>query len=242
MTPELPAWLVPFAFGARANLARLDLSPAGGPLLPIAGDDPAEERFHELLNRMNAHAFGGMGMPMWVQLDCGVLPSAFIGFAAHPSSLPASLCHALGVTANDQLVPVAEALAVPTVVPGRWMSVSMASVLPGYGLGWRAKSMCLDAVRAVESIGITQYDNPAIRAHLRLGALEVLTPAVRAHSRPDITFIYRLHRTPLNQALPSLPRPTSWIHHHDLSALHNVPAGSKIVATDAELLGFAGPS
>lgn len=186
---------VPFAFGAADNLAHLRPTPLGAPLRLLPADGPAALSFHQQLSALNAAAFGGMGMPAWVQLDLGALPSAFIGWALPGHRLPPELALRLGASPDD-LVPVAETLAVPTLVPGRVMSCSMASVWPGRHLGLAAKLLGLAALGATEALGVTQYDNPALRSHTRLGDLEVVEPTLAFHSRPDVSFLYRLRITP----------------------------------------------
>jgi hypothetical protein len=189
------AGFVPFAFGAADNLARLDPAPLGAPLRRLPAEAPTALRFHQQLSALNAAAFGGMGMPAWVQLDLGALPSAFIGWALPADQLPLHLAQQLGAADGD-LVPVAETLAVPTLVPGRVMSCSMASLLPGRHLGLAAKLLGLAALGATEALGVTQYDNPALRSHTRLGDLEIVQPHLPFHSRPDVSFLYRLRVTP----------------------------------------------
>jgi hypothetical protein len=191
--PALARGLVPFAFGRSTNLDALDLTPLGVPLRPIAAERPASHRFHTLLHRMNAHAFGGMGMPMWVQLDCAALPSAFIGFAAAASQLPDALARALDAH-GDELVPVAEALCVPSATPATWVSVSLAAVLPGLGLGLASKLLGLTACRVERALGVTQYDNIALRTHTRLGPLVIVEPQAPFHTRAESTFLYELQR------------------------------------------------
>ncbi|HMV68880.1 MAG TPA: hypothetical protein PKA64_18675, partial [Myxococcota bacterium] len=94
----------------------------------------------------------------------------------------------------DDLTPVAEALCVPSATPGTWVSVSLASVLPGLGLGLACKLLGLVACGARRALGVTQYDNPALRTHTRLGPLVIVEPTVPLHSRPDATFLYEITR------------------------------------------------
>lgn len=185
--------LVPFAFGSSTNLDAIDLEPLGVPLLPLAAERPESERFHQLLHRMNAHAFGGMGMPMWVQFDCAALPSVFIGFTAAASQLSDDLVRALGAAPGER-VPVAEALCVPSATAGTWVSVSLACVLPGFGLGLASKLLGLAACRVERALGITQYTNESIHTHIQLGPMRIVQPRVPFHTRADQTFLYELTR------------------------------------------------
>lgn len=242
----LTTGLVPFAFGAPDNLAALDLAPLGVPLRPIDATDPASTPFHRALNRLNHAAFGGLGMPAWVQLDLGVLPSAFIGWAVAPEALPDTLRSVLvgdasGDGAVGPLIPVAEVLAVPTWTPGRVTSVSMASLWPGLGLGALAKALGLGAMRATEAIGVTQLDNPAVRSHTRLGRMEILRADVAYHDLPSV--VYRLRVDParlrgvLDGASPPDPAPDAWL---PVDAARAWLRGGGAVVSPGHRLGPAG--
>jgi len=196
---------VPFAFGSAANLDRLNLNPMGIPLKPVASDRPGALMWHELVNRMNGLAYGGkdMGMPAWVQIDCGVLPSAFIGIAAPRHLVPDRLAWDLDLRGDEDIVPVAEAISIPTAESGVWSSFSMCSVLPGYKLGFLSKVLSLAAYRANATLGVAQFDNFALRIHTRFGELEILEPHVPFHTRSANTFVYRceIGESTLQQAL-----------------------------------------
>jgi hypothetical protein len=183
---------VPFAFGASSNLDRLDTRPLGVPLRRLDAADPANASFHRLLNKMNGLAYGGMGMPLWVQFDCGVLPSAFIGWGRGARDLPERLRHGLGLVGDEPLVPIAEALSVPSATPGQWVSWSMCSVLPGSQLGFASKLVSLAAYKAESTLGVAQYDNGSLRIHTRFGPLELVQPMASGHTWPERTFVYRL--------------------------------------------------
>lgn len=226
----------PFAFGARHNLRQLDPAPFGLPLrlLPAEGVDAL--RMHELLNRLNAVAFGGIAMPRWVQLDAAVLPSAFVGWALPADHVPAELLSHLGGRTNDALVPVAEALSVPTAEPGLWSSFSLASVLPGRHLGLAAKVLSLAAYRAERALGVTQYDNSALRTHTRLGPLRIVEPWLPFHSHADTSFLYRLDD--LHERLPSVTPTTRPPHEAPDDQLD--PRAPGAVSAFAARLGTSG--
>ena len=185
---------VPFAFGRRENLDTLHPAPFGAELQMLPADDPGNLSFHQFINRLNGLAYGGkdMGMPAWVQIDCGILPSAFLGFACPPDSLPERLKWDLGVSPDDPLVPISEAISIPSAVPGLWTSYSMSTVVPGKKLGYASKLLSLKAYGARSALGIAQFDNFALRIHTRFGALEITEPLVPYHTCPDNTFVYRL--------------------------------------------------
>ena len=198
---------VPFAFGYPTNIVRLVPQPLGIRLELIGSDQALGLMFHRSLNRLNARAFGNMGMPEWVQLDCGVLPSAFVGWARRARDLPRDLHDALAPDASpEDLVPVSEALAIPTAEPGTWASVSLASVWRGTRLGLATKALALAAYGARRTVGVCQYDSPALRVHTALGPLRIIDPRVEYHSKPHKTFIYALDDVPrlLDGQFPSV--------------------------------------
>ena len=214
------AGFVPFAFGAGSNLDALDLAPFGVPLVRCDAEDPRWLPMHAQLLRLNALAYGGMSMPAWVQLDCGVLPSAFLGWGLPAERVPAALREGLEVRGDEPLVPVAEALAVPSATPGRWVSWSLCSVVAGFDLGFASKLLSLAATRARSATGIVQLDGPALRVHTRFGPLWIEQPVVPYHTKPETTVIYRLD-TPDLDALdrgvsPAAPPADRWLDPADL--------------------------
>jgi hypothetical protein len=215
----------PFAFGAEANLARLHPAPFGARLRMVPADRPDSVAWHQRINKLNGLAYGGkdMGMPAWVQIDCGILPSAFIGFAQPAAALPERLHWDLGLVGDEPIVPVSEAISIPTANPDTWMSYSMCAVLPGHGLGYASKLVSLRAYGARATLGVAQFDNVALRIHTRFGALEIVRPYVPFHTCPDNTFIYRLDlrggevldRLERGEVVHDDRAPTFWLDAHD---------------------------
>jgi len=184
----------PYAFGRTRNLALLHPSPFGADLEMLSADDPNNLRFHDLINRLNGLAYGGkdMGMPAWVQIDCGILPSAFIGFAMPAQQIPERLKWDLDLGGYDGLVPISEAISIPTAEPGRWMSYSMSSVISGKKIGYASKVLSLRAYGCRSTLGVAQFDNYALRMHTRFGPLEIVEPHVPYHTCPENSFVYAL--------------------------------------------------
>jgi hypothetical protein len=240
VTELLDKGFQPFAFGSRRNLEMLHPEPFQAPLRMLASDDPEWLHMHQLINRMNGVAYGSkdMGMPAWVQIDCGVLPSAFVGFGRPASDLPERLQWQMGLTGDEGFVPVAEAISIPTIHPGLWSSFSMCTVLGGYGLGYASKLLSLRAYGARYTLGVAQYDNFALRIHTRFGALELTEPFVPYHTCPDNTFVYRLDlrgghvldRLERGEVLADEREPTFWLDSHDSERMvamsENVRAGT----------------
>lgn len=187
-----------------------------GPLAAVDGlgsiehlDPLARESacFARLLNAANGLAFGALGMPLWVQLDCATLPSAFHGFAVPRDALGDALWAALeaeyarvrpeersraDLEGYDGLVPISGFCAVRTPDAETIVAFSLFSIVRGLGLGVRTKALGLLAHGAGRQIGATQYDNAALRVHTAFGALEILAPRAHGHARPDRSFVYRL--------------------------------------------------
>jgi hypothetical protein len=199
------AGFTPFAFGRADNLERLE---ATG-LRMLDSDHPNNRSFHDLLNCLNHWSYGaeGMGMPMWVQLDCGILPAAFVGFATTADRVPESLLEALEArlpgAAEAPLIPVAETLAIPSMVPGVWVSYSLCSAVRG--LGFLSKLLGLKAYGWRVARGVAQYDSGSLRLHTRFGPLRLVEPLASYHTLGDRTFVYELDR-PRAGALSELDR------------------------------------
>ncbi len=215
----------PFAFGSQANLSQLHPAPFGAQLEMMASDDPAFLHMHQLINRLNGLAYGGkdMGMPAWVQIDCGVLPSAFIGFGKPAQDLPERLQWELGLSGEEPLVPVAEAISIPTMHAGTWMSFSMSAVMKGFKLGYASKLLSLRAYGARYTLGVAQFDNFALRLHTRFGALQIVEPHVPYHTCPENSFVYKLDlrgghvldRLERGEVIADNREPTEWLDSND---------------------------
>lgn len=155
--------------------------------------DPQQAPFFERLRLGNGHAFGDIGMPAWVQLDCATLPTAMIGFARRARDLPKALRPIFAPAPardDDDLFPVAEYCALMTPTPGEVVGFSLYTLEPGLGL--RAKAAALYAYDATVQVGMTQHDNSALKTHSRLGPLQIVQVGVAVHSRPHSTLVYRL--------------------------------------------------
>lgn len=160
--------------------------------------EPATRPFAQLLNHTNQLAFGGdtnMGMPLWVMLDCGILSSAIVGFGAPRHTLDPDTLARLGVPADypdHLLVPLSEYCACPTVKPGCVSGFSLQSQLPGHALGLRTKALAMLFYGASSQVGVTQFDNPAIRVHARFGPMKILVHRPVIHTHAHKSFVYEL--------------------------------------------------
>ena len=159
------------SLGHADNFGALDMCPLG-----VTAETYAAAAAPDLVARYhaaNAAAFGGpLALPGWVLVDLYLLPSV------------------VTLILDDHDEVVAAWCGVPTVRPGVVMGVSLFSTRPGLGAAGVVKACGVAMHRAHTQRGITQWDNPALRAHCRLGPLRVVGPAPRAHGEADRSFVY----------------------------------------------------
>lgn len=198
---ELLPWLL--GHGSVLQAARAKCEAAG--LAPRVFEvlDPSSRDFFALLNAANQVAFGGLGMPAWVQLDCCTLPGLMVGWGAESAQLSAKV----RAQVQDKLSKDAPGLQSGDEAGSFWpysefcgirrgaeelVGVSTFSLAPRKGLGLRAKALGLWLSEAKTQIGMTQWDNAATALHCRFGPLRVLAAQAANHSRPEHTFVYGL--------------------------------------------------
>lgn len=205
--------VIPFVVTVQQNLSHLRLDLAwGAPMVVIDAADPARRDFCMLMNHTNHLAFGGdgMGMPLWVLLDCGILPSAVVGYALPRERVSDDLWAQVSDprtrdTYDDPLVPLAEYCACPTLEAGCVSGFSLQSQLVRQGLGTRTKALAMLVYGARAVVGVTQFTNPSIRAHARFGPLEILVHRPVVHTHAANSFTYRLDLPP-DEALLAMAR------------------------------------
>ena len=194
---------VPYVLGAEhvGGVGRRVAALPGTRFLDVL--DPASAPFFHRLHAANALAFGDMGMPAWVQLDCATLPSAMIGFALRRGDMPEDLAArledavaaqapAVGPAQADDLMPLSAFCAVHTREPDTVVAFTWFSLLPGLDLGLRTKAMGLLILRARRQIGVTRRAGPVRALHERLGPLTVLRDRPTIHPAADDTMVYEL--------------------------------------------------
>lgn len=157
--------------------------------------DPDSRKFFALLNATNQVAFGGLGMPAWVQLDCCTLPGLMVGWGGTPTMLSKALKDQVQAQLADgfehDFWPYSEFCGVRRGLDAL-VGVSTFSLVPRQGLGLRAKALGLWLSEVKTQIGMTQWDNPATALHCKFGALRVIAAQAANHSRPEHTFVYEL--------------------------------------------------
>lgn len=194
---ELEANLKPYVLTVGTNIPMLDVDvELDEPIQVMRIEDERHAEFCSILNRGNQAAFGGpkdMGMPLWVMLDCAILPSAMVGFMLPKEVVSPEIIDRLDVDEDyDGFVPISEYCACPTVEPNTVSGFSLHSHVPGQGIATRTKALGLAVLGARRQVGVTQFDNPAIRVHVRFGPMEVKIHRPIVHTHPDDSFVYSL--------------------------------------------------
>jgi hypothetical protein len=195
--PEFEASLRPFVLTMGSNVQWLNLDvEMDSPITVYCIEDEANAEFCSILNRGNQAAFGGpgdMGMPLWVMLDCAILPSAMVGFMLPREQVSDEIIDRLEIDDDyDGYVPISEYCACPTVEPNTVSGFSLHSHVPGRGVATRTKALGLLVMGARRQIGVTQFENPSIRVHVRFGSMEVKIHRPIVHTHSDDTFVYSL--------------------------------------------------
>ena len=203
---QLDRHLVPYVLTTRRNLPFLELDhDIGDELEVFCVEDAENAEFCSILNRSNQIAFGGaesMGMPLWVLLDCAILPSAVAGFMLPVERTPDDILDKLDVDVDyEGFVPVSEYCGSPTVEQDCISGFSLHSHLVGHGIATRTKALAMAIYGARSQIGVTQFQNPAIRVHVRFGAMEMLIHRPAVHTYPEDSFVYRLELPPRDRLL-----------------------------------------
>lgn len=228
--------LTPFVLTVGPNVEHLNLDlDLGNDLEVLEIEDERHAVFAQILNRGNQNAFGGpqdMGMPLWVMLDCAILPSAMVGFMLPRDLTPDEIIEKLDVPDDyDGPVPVSEYCACPTVRDGEVSGFSLHSHLVGRGIATRTKALGLCVYGATRQIGVTQFANPAIRVHVRFGPLEVLLHRPSVHTHANDSFVYGLDLPPVEKmedmargddefGAGERPEGLKWIFEPDNELLH----------------------
>lgn len=188
---------IPYVLTYGPNVEHLNLDiDVGRPIKVLCVEDEANADFCYILNYNNQLAFGGpkdMGMPLWVMLDCGILPTAMIGYMLHSDDVEDDVWDLLELEDDyEGYVPISEYCAALSVEPGCVSGFSLHSHIPGQGLATRTKALALAVLNARIQVGVTQFNNPAIRVHARFGPMAVKIHRPQVHTHPQESFVYRL--------------------------------------------------
>ncbi len=158
-------------------------------------DITLQENIHfcKLLRKLDGKAHGDSALAAegWVMLDCGLLPSAYVGLGKLVENCSAEVKEKLGVGPNyEGIVPLSEYCIIPRVISGSWVSHTLATIDQGKRLGFLTKVIGLKLFNVGHYIGVAQYTNPALKTHTLLGDLQLKTAMAPIHDYPDMTFVY----------------------------------------------------
>lgn len=165
--------------------------------------------FHNAYIFSNYLGFQGTDvlMPNWVYIDFIMLQTAVIGFAIERDKAPKTLVDSFDMrhdikTENLDYLPISGQTAGAGIDKETLMGFSLFSLrrllgdYPVSEIGLLTKIIGLyahDAHKYKQFIGISQYDNPAIKIHARFGEkMYIQTPMVPLHPMAEQTMIYNV--------------------------------------------------
>jgi len=232
--------LRPYVATARHQLPALALEGAGPDPLVFCLEDTNAKSFHSAYNTANALAFGArdLTMPGWVYIDCVLMQTAVVGFAAPKDQIPGHLLKEFGpvVEALDW-VPLSGQTASPAIDGKTLVGFSLFSLrsywpeLPALGLATKGLALEVYKARAYDRfLGITQYDNPALAMHGRFGkSIEIISARVPLHAQGQSSLVYgmKIDFDPacLDEVPDAQQAPDFWIDNQDPETIARVEAG-----------------
>ncbi len=198
------------------------LDPNQGTKLRVVHTGEGSLDFHKAYLFANTLAFGnletGLGMPDWVLTDFVLHQSAVVGFLApkricQPELLDKFEEHAsqAGFDFNSlEYLPITGQICGLTADRETWFGCSLFShqrfkptkdgetiqindgLSREINLACYTKALALKTYRAKRIMGLTQYDNRAVRIHGLFGRMYLHDAIVWTHSRPFRSFTYRM--------------------------------------------------
>jgi len=183
-----------FIAGLASNAKDLNLKPFGIETTFIDVMNKENHVFLNLLNQLDGIAYGNknLAMPKWVGLDCGLLPSAFIGLAKPAEKSDTKILEQFDLSADyTGLVPISEFCALPKLGNLEMVAHTLACIEPGKGLGLATKVLGLKIYNAQEIFGIAQYNNSAVKLHTKISDLELVSTTAPLHELSEQTFVYK---------------------------------------------------
>ncbi len=201
--------LVPYVATSEYLLPYFDMSAFGGHEIIRLMEDPAHRDFHEAYLVSNSLAFGNpnLKMPNWVYIDCALMQTAVVGFAIPMDKAPDTLREHYELDPyvdTDKLdyIPVSGQIAALGIDGRTLTGYSLFSLRRQLGamevsnLAARTKYAALKAYKAEEMesfLGISQYDNNALKIHAQFGEKMYIDRAtVPLHPLKDMSFTYRM--------------------------------------------------
>ena len=200
----------PYVVTYPGNLPHFDLSPWG---ITFASEhtisclDHQQKRFFDFLQKLDALAFGPVGMPMdrWVFFDCGEMPGAIIGMGMYAGQLPPEFLASFQPSAdrpisNEEFIPLSMYIAIPMAKKGCWFGHNLSSAnrllqqsqLDFKGLALFTKALAVKVMGIDYLYGATQWNSNALHIHLQLADMLIESAYTPAHTFPA-TMVYSSH-------------------------------------------------
>ena len=179
------------ALGFADNFTSLHPTPFSVPVDFL--DASVNPEWLEAYAQANKLAFGqgALGLPGWVLVDVYCVPTV-IGMLTCPKSLFESLPKDSRPIAVDDRCIAAAYVALPCLKPGVFSGCSLLSLVPKSGAAWMCKLLTLRALRCSTQIGVTQWNNRAVKTHCSLGPLKIVGRAPAVHSIAHASFVYSI--------------------------------------------------
>lgn len=201
--------LAPYVATSRRNLDALDLSIFNGRDVVKLLEDPEARNFHEAYLVSNSLGFGNPELKMknWVYIDCVLMQSAVIGFCLPVKDVPSGV---LSLYERDPYVEIETLDYIPISGQVAGLSIngqdligyslfSLRRQLDGFDipkLGVLTKYAALKAYKADQKgrfVGLSQYDNPALKTHALFGReMRIDDVTVPLHPLRDMSFTYSM--------------------------------------------------
>lgn len=233
----------PYIATSRRLLPSLNVHPFGYQAQCHLLDDQDEIPFHESYLLSNSLSFSSpdLKMPHWVMIDCALMQSAIVGFTKAKSELPESLLRHYEADPRIDLaklerVPVSGQIASPATEKGSFVGISLFSLgrqaANDQHLGLYTKALALEVYRARQGgsfLGISQYDNPALKIHGRFSScMEIEQAMVPLHPKKEMTLVYKMKIDYDPYALDTKPvalTPTFWLNAKDTEKKREIQQG-----------------
>jgi hypothetical protein len=149
--------------------------------------------FLDLLTQLDGISYGNKSMAMdkWVSLDCGLIPSGFMGLSKKIENTSEEILSKLDLNSNyTGLIPHTEFCAIPKMEPNHFIGHTCASIEPGKKLGLISKLLGIRMLGIENYTGVAQYTNNAVKTHSQISDLELISAITPSHSEKSMTFIY----------------------------------------------------
>ena len=201
--------LVPYIATSEMILPHLDLSIFGGHEVVKLLEDPKSRNFHEAYLVSNSFGFGNPDLKManWVYIDCVLMQTAVVGFAVKVEDAPDSLRY---FYEDDPYVDLETLDYIP--ISGQIAGLGMdGQTLTGFSLfslrrqlphlnlpklGTMTKYAALHVYKGEEKgklIGLTQYDNRALKTHAIFGPKMYIERTIMPlHPLREMSFTYSM--------------------------------------------------